>query len=169
VIRDATAADWPAIWPIYAEIVRAGDTFCYDPAISEPDAREMWMIEPPGRTTVAVGDDGAIVGTANMYANRPGPGDHVASGNYMVAAGRRGRGVGRALVMDSLRWAREAGFRAMQFNAVAESNGPAVRLYEQAGFAIVGRVPGAFRHPEQGEVALLVMHRPLLEAQRPHE
>jgi len=49
----------------------------------------------------------------------------------------------------------------MQFNAVAESNTPAVKLYEQVGFATVGRVPGAFRHPEQGEVALLVMHCPL--------
>jgi L-amino acid N-acyltransferase YncA len=161
MIRDATPEDWPAIWPIYAEIVRAGDTFCYDPAIGEDDARAMWMVPAPGRTVVAVDDDGAVVGTANMYANRPGPGDHVASGNYMVAAGRRGGGVGRALVLDSLRWAREAGFRAMQFNAVAESNTAAVRLYQQAGFEIVGRVPGAFRHPEQGYVALLVLHHPL--------
>jgi ribosomal protein S18 acetylase RimI-like enzyme len=96
-----------------------------------------------------------------MYANRPGPGDHVASGNYMVAAGHRGQGVGRALIDDSLRWVREAGFRSMQFNAVAESNTPAVKLYEQVGFVTVGRVPGAFRHPEHGEVGLLVMHRPL--------
>jgi L-amino acid N-acyltransferase YncA len=162
VIRDATADDWPAIWPIYAQIVRAADTFCYDPAIGEDDAREMWMVRPPGRTTVAVDDDSdTIVGTANMFANRPGPGDHVASGNYMVAAGRRGVGIGRALVEDSVRWARETGFRSMQFNAVAASNTPAVALYEQTGFVTVGRVPGAFRHPEQGEVALLVMHRPL--------
>jgi len=161
VIRDARAEDWAAVWPIYAAIVRAGDTFSYDPAIDEDAAREMWMVGPPGRTTVAVGDDGRIVGTANMFANRPGPGDHVASGNYMVAARRRGQGVGRALIEDSLRWAREAGFRAMQFNAVAESNTPAVRLYQRAGFVTVGRVPGAFRHPEQGEVALLVMHRSL--------
>jgi ribosomal protein S18 acetylase RimI-like enzyme len=79
----------------------------------------------------------------------------------MVAAAHRGRGIGRALIEDSLRWASGAGYLAMQFNAVAESNTPAVRLYERVGFAIVGRVPGAFRHPEQGEVALLVMHRPL--------
>lgn len=79
MIRDATADDWPAIWPIYAPIVRA-DTFSYDPAIGEAAAREMWMVRPPGRTTVAVAD-GTIVGTANMYANRPGPGDHVASGS----------------------------------------------------------------------------------------
>jgi L-amino acid N-acyltransferase YncA len=161
VIRDATAEDWPVIWPIFAHIVRAADTFSYDPAIGEDAAREMWMIRPPGRTTVAVDEDGTIAGTANMFANRPGPGDHVASGNYMVAAGRRGQGIGRALLEDSLRWAREAGFRSMQFNAVAASNTAAVHLYERAGFATVGRVPGAFRHPEQGEVALLVMHRPL--------
>jgi GNAT superfamily N-acetyltransferase len=96
-----------------------------------------------------------------MYANRPGPGDHVASGNYMVAAGRRGAGIGRALIEDSLSWARRAGFRAMQFNAVAESNTSAVRLYERVGFVVVGRVPAAFRHPEHGDVALLVMHRQL--------
>jgi GNAT superfamily N-acetyltransferase len=115
----------------------------------------------PGRTTVALDDGGTVVGTANMFANRPGPGDHVASGNYMVAAGRRGQGIGCALLDDSLRWAREAGFRSMQFNAVAESNTSAVQLYERAGFVTVGRVPAAFRHPQQGEVALLVMHRPL--------
>ena len=161
MIRDATPADWPAIWPIYAQIVRAADTFTYDPAIGEDDAREMWMVPPPGRTTVAIDGHDTIVGTANMFANRPGPGDHVASGNYMVAARCRGEGIGRALIEDSLRWAREVGFRSMQFNGVAESNTPAVRLYERMGFATVGRVPGAFRHPEHGEVALLVMHRPL--------
>jgi GNAT superfamily N-acetyltransferase len=105
----------------------------------------MWMVPPPGRATVAVDDDGTIAGTANMYANRPGPGDHVASGNYMVAAGRRGAGIGRALIEDSLSWARRAGFRAMQFNAVAESNTSAVRLYERVGFrrrgARAGRLP----------------------------
>jgi L-amino acid N-acyltransferase YncA len=161
VIRDATAEDWPAIWPIYTQIVRRADTFSYDPATGEEAAREMWLVPSPGRATVAVDEDGAIVGTANMYANRPGPGDHVAGGNFMVAAGHRGQGVGRALLEDSLQWARRAGFRAMQFNAVAESNTPAIRLYERAGFVTVGRVPGAFRHPDQGEVALLVMHRPL--------
>jgi ribosomal protein S18 acetylase RimI-like enzyme len=44
---------------------------------------------------------------------------------------------------------------------VAASNTPAIRLYESVGFVTVGRVPEAFRHPEHGEVALLVMHRPL--------
>jgi ribosomal protein S18 acetylase RimI-like enzyme len=76
----------------------------------------------------------------------------------MVASGARGRGVGRALVVDALAWAREAGFRAMQFNAVAETNVTAVALYRSLGFSIVGTVPEAFEHPERGLVGLHVMH-----------
>jgi hypothetical protein len=83
VIRDATVEDWPAIWPIFAQIVRAADTFSYDPAIGEDAACEMWMVRPAGADHGRSGRDGTIVGTVNMYANRPGPGDHVASGNYM--------------------------------------------------------------------------------------
>ena len=111
----------------------------------------------PGRTTVAV-DGTAVSGTANMYANHAGPGAHVASASFMVARTARGRGVGRALVEDALSWARAAGFRAMQFNAVAETNVAAVALYRSVGFSIVGTVPEAFDHPEHGLVGLHIMH-----------
>ena len=104
------------IWPFLHAIVAAGDTFCYDPAMDEATARAMWMVGPPGRATVAVAPDGPVLGTANMYANRPGPGAHVASGNVMVAAEHQGRGVGRVLLADLLEWAREEGLprRAVQ-------------------------------------------------------
>jgi ribosomal protein S18 acetylase RimI-like enzyme len=46
----------------------------------------------------------------------------------------------------------------MQFNAVAESNHPAVGLYEQLGFTVIGTVPGAFAHPTMGYVGLHVMY-----------
>jgi L-amino acid N-acyltransferase YncA len=156
-IRDATERDWPAIWSIVREVVVASDTFPYDPEMTEDEARALWMVSPPGRTTVAV-DGGEVHGTANMYANRAGPGAHVASGSFMVASAARGRGVGRALVEDALSWARAAGFRAMQFNAVTETNTAAVALYRSLGFSIVGTVPEAFEHPEHGLVGLHVMH-----------
>ena len=69
----------------------------------------------------------------------------------MVASAARGRGVGRALVEDALSWARAAGFRAMQFNAVAETNVEAIALCS-LGFSIVGTAPEAFDHPEHGLV-----------------
>ena len=156
-IRDATPTDWPAIWPIVREIVVAADTFPYDPQMTEDEGRAVWMVAAPGRTTVAV-DGRAVLGTANMYANRAGPGAHVASASFMVASAARGRGVGRALVEDALSWARAAGFRAMQFNAVAETNAAAIALYRSLGFSIVGTVPEAFDHPKHGLVGLHVMY-----------
>jgi L-amino acid N-acyltransferase YncA len=161
-IRDATAGDWPSIWPIVRDVVVAADTFPYDPAMTQEQAQAMWMVGPPGRTTVATDTD-AILGTANMYANRAGPGAHVASASFMVGAAARGRGVGRALVEDALEWATAAGFQAMQFNAVAATNTAAVALYESLGFTIVGTVPEAFDHPEHGLVGLHVMHRRLAQ------
>ena len=158
-IRGATLDDWPAIWPIVREVVIAGDTFTYDPAMTEAEGQALWMVGPPGRTTVEAGRRDC--GTANMYANRAGPGAHVASASFMVASWARGRGVGRALVEDALEWARAAGFRAMQFNAVAATNTAAVALYESLGFTIVGTVPEGFAHPQHGFVGLHVMHRPL--------
>jgi ribosomal protein S18 acetylase RimI-like enzyme len=58
-----------------------------------------------------------------------------------------------------LAWARQAGFRAVQFNAVAETNAPAVALWQSLGFTIIGTVPEAFHHPRHGYVGLHVMHR----------
>ena len=46
----------------------------------------------PGRTTVAF-ESGTVQGTANMYANRAGPGAHVSSASFMVASTAQGRGV----------------------------------------------------------------------------
>ena len=158
-IRDATSEDWTGIWPFLRQIVVARETYAYDPDMSEDQARRLWMVGPPARTAVAVDDTGAILGTANMYANRPGPGAHVASASFMVDPARAGRGTGRALGEDMLAWARREGFRAVQFNAVVETNAPAVALWRSLGFRVIGTVPEAFRHPAHGYVGLHVMHR----------
>ncbi|WP_439376975.1 GNAT family N-acetyltransferase [Amycolatopsis lexingtonensis] len=156
MIRPALPADWPRIWPIVHDVVTAQETFAYDPALTSEEARRMWLLPPPARTVVfADGDE--VLGTANMYANRPGPGSHVASGSLMVAASARGRGVGRALTTDLIAWARESGFAAIQFNAVVDTNTAAVSLYESLGFTTLGVAPGAFRHPSLGDVGLRIM------------
>jgi L-amino acid N-acyltransferase YncA len=157
-IRTATAEDWPAIWPFLHAIVSARETYAYDPELTEDQARRIWMVGPPGQTVVAV-DEGAVVGTASMYANRPGPGAHVASASFMVDPAHAGRGTGRALGEAMLAWARVRGFRAVQFNAVVETNERAVKLWRSLGFEVIGTVPEAFAHPEHGYVGLHVMHR----------
>jgi GNAT superfamily N-acetyltransferase len=161
LVRDADPRDWPAIWPFFRAIVAAGETYAYPLDLGEAEGRALWMEAPPGRTVVAVDDDGTIPGSAKMGPNRAGNGGHVATASFMVDPARAGRGIGRALGEHALAWARSQGFTAMQFNAVVAANAPAVHLWQALGFTIVGTVPDAFDHPTEGLVGLHVMHRRL--------
>ncbi|MEU4397582.1 GNAT family N-acetyltransferase [Micromonospora orduensis] len=157
LIREFVDQDWAQVWPVIEEVIRAQETFTYDPAMTAEQSYGMWVEAPPGRTVVAV-DGGRVLGTAKMGTNRPGPGAHVSTASFMVAADARGRGVGTALCRDAVAWARALGYAGMQFNAVAQSNRSAVDIYRREGFEVVGTVPGAFRHPTLGRVGLHVMY-----------
>jgi len=161
LIRDATVDDWPAIWPFLHDIVAAGETFTWDRDVTEEQARIMWLLDAPGRTVVAVDDEGSVLGTAKMNPNHRGPAAHISSASFMVDPRHGGRGVGRALGEAALAWARREGYRAMQFNAVVETNTRAVALWRSLGFDVIGTLPEGFYHPAHGYVDLHIMHRPL--------
>jgi L-amino acid N-acyltransferase YncA len=156
--RPADAADWPLIWPVFEQVVRAADTYAYDPDTDFEAGRTLWLAGPPDQAWLVTDEQGAVLGSYKTGPNRPGPGAHVANASYLVAEATRGRGIGRAMVLHSLQQARAGGYRGLQFNAVAASNVYAIKLYHDLGFQTVGAVPGAFRHPEQGFVDLLVMY-----------
>jgi len=159
-IREATDDDWLRIHPIYAAIVDEGRTYAFPQGQTPEEARPWWMEEPPGLTVVACHGD-VILGSAKMGPNRPGRGAHVATASFMVDPARQGQGVGRLLGEYVVEWAERAGFRAIQFNAVVETNTGAVHLWKSLGFEVIGTVPEAFDHPEHGFVGLHVMHRRL--------
>lgn len=156
-IREASSADWPAIWAIIAAVVAPGTTYTLEPEVSEQDARTYWMGE--GLTTYVAIHAGQVVGTYAMRANQRGLGAHVANAGFMVHPDAEGKGVGAAMGNHALAQARARGFLAMQFNCVVSTNQRAIRLWESLGFSIVGTVPLAFRHPSQGLVDIHVMHR----------
>ena len=160
-IREATEADWPAIWPIVEAVVRAGETYTYPRDMDPTFGRTLWMQPPPGVTLVAVDEGGRVLGTAKTGPNHMGPGAHVATASFMVATEARGQGLGRALGEAVIARATADGYRAMQFNAVVEANRSAVRLWQSLGFKIIGTTPEAFDHPSEGLVGLHIMHRRL--------
>jgi ribosomal protein S18 acetylase RimI-like enzyme len=147
------------LWPIFKEVVAGGDVFAPPPDTTFDDAQLAWAT-PPARVFVAR-RGGAIVGGYTLRPNQPGLGDHVANAGYIVAGEARNQGIARALCLHSLATAAAAGFTAMQFNFVVATNESAIHLWTSCGFAIVGRVPGAFRHASQGLVDVLIMHRTL--------
>jgi ribosomal protein S18 acetylase RimI-like enzyme len=158
-IREIGADEFGLLWPIFQEVVAAGDTYSYAPDISFDDARWLWT-GVGARCFVAL-LDGACVGGYMLRANQPGLGNHVANCGYMVAPQMRGRGIAGAMCEHSLAQAREAGFSAMQFNFVVSTNEGAVRLWQKHGFEIIGRIPDAFRHARSGLVDAYIMHRRL--------
>ncbi len=160
-IRVATAEDWAAIWPLFREIVAAGETYSYPRDLTYEQGRDIWMLDAPSRTVVAVDTEGEVVGSAKMNPNFAGGAAHIASASFMVAPAAAGNGVGRALGEYVLAWARAEGYRGMQFNAVVESNSRAVRLWQSLGFTIMTTIPEGFRHPTKGYVGLHIMYQPL--------
>jgi ribosomal protein S18 acetylase RimI-like enzyme len=160
-IRAASEADRDAVWNIFQEIVAAGDTYAFDPKMSREEALAYWF-RADTHTYVAE-KDGRVVGTYILRPNQLGPGSHVANAALMVASDAQRSGVGRRMVEHCLDEARRMGFRVMQFNFVVSTNAPAIHLWEQLGFKIVGTLPGAFHHPEKGYVDVYVMYRSLLE------
>ena len=160
-IREAQEADFKAIWEIFHAVVERGDTYAFDPEIDREGARTAWM--GPGIHTYVAIDSGEVVGTYIIKANQPGLGSHVANAAFMVHPGEKGKGIGRSMAEHSLDEAGRLGFSAMRFNLVAITNQPAIHLWERLGFQVIGRIPRAFRHRDQGLVDALIMYRQLEE------
>lgn len=158
-VRPATTADRDGIARVILPVIRAGETYALDPGMSEDAALAYWL--GPDRETCVADEGGAIRGTYYLRANQAGGGAHVANCGFMTAQEAVGRGIARRMGEHALRRARERRFSAMQFNFVVATNERAVRLWQSLGFAVVGRLPGAFRHPRLGPVDALVMFRTL--------
>lgn len=163
-IRPVTSADWEQIWAFLSVVLAAGETYTYPQDISEADARAAWLPPDPWHVLVAeLGSDTprarGVVGIVKFGPNQPGRGSHVANASFVVDPAAAGLGVGRALAEEALVQAKERGYRAMQFNAVVETNTRAVALWRSLGFQILATVPAAFDHPVHGYVGMHVMHR----------
>jgi GNAT superfamily N-acetyltransferase len=147
VLADADDADRPQLFEIFADAVELGEGYPEAPPL-RPDRFAASWIDPP--VVVVARRDAEVLGGYYLKPNFPGRAAHIANAGYVVARARRGEGVGRRLVEDSIVRARAEGFDAIMFNLVFESN-PARPLYERLGWREIGRVPRAV----DGEAAVV--------------
>jgi ribosomal protein S18 acetylase RimI-like enzyme len=140
-------------------VIRGGEVFALPRAMDRAAALEYWFA--PQHTVFLAEDSGAILGSYYIQPNQAGPGSHVANCGYLTAPWSTGRGVASAMCAHSLAFARQAGYRSMQFNLVVSTNLAAVHLWTRNGFRILTRLPEAFLHPTLGYVDAFVMWQSL--------
>ena len=103
---------------------------------------------------VAAGDLVLAYGSLSPYRDKPAFRATVEDSVY-VGAGHRGRGLGRLVLIELLRLARECGHRAVMARIVAD-NEASRRLHAGLGFALVGVERGtAFKQGLWLDVAIL--------------
>jgi len=127
------AEDWPAVARIYEQGLDLGTFEDVVPSWEEWDASHLAV----GRLVAR--DDGTVVGWAALGpVSRRACYAGVVENSVYVAPEARGRGVGRALLLEQCRRADEAGLWTIQ--AVMFADNEASRaLHEACGFKLVGR------------------------------
>jgi RimJ/RimL family protein N-acetyltransferase len=134
-------------------------------ATAEGDARIARRLDPapqaPHDAVLGAFEGDTLVGAVGLAVDMRAKVRHRGHviGMYVVAE-RAGRGVGRALIEAQIERARAIpGLDSLVLTVTAGNDG-AQRLYERAGFAVVGRDPGAVRIAGVAHDKLL-MHRRL--------
>lgn len=158
-IRKAVETDKDAVWEIIRAVLSTGDTYTFAPDTGKQEMLDFWF--SPEKWTYVALSDGKIVGTFFLKANQPGLGSHVGNAGYMVAPEAMGKRVGKTMAEYSIEESRRLGFKSIQFNFVVKSNEVAVKLWQDVGFEIIGEIPEAFQHKENGLTNAYIMYRKL--------
>lgn len=156
-IRKATIDDYDAIWEIIREVISTGDTYVFAPASSKEKMLAYWFGQD--KHTYVATLNNKVAGTFIIRDNQPDLGSHIANASYMTLPIASGQGIGKKMGKFSLEEAKRLGYKAMQFNIVVKSNERAVRLWQSLGFNIIGEIPEAFNHKQNGLTSAYIMHR----------
>ncbi len=157
IIREITQADFASFWPTFSAVIKAQQSYAFDPDMTQEQAFALWC-EMPIKTFVYVHNN-AVLGSYYLKANALGPSNHICNCGYMLASAARGQGIAQTLCEHSQLIAQQLGFQAMQFNNVVSTNEGAIRLWHKLGFETIGRIPNAYRHGDLGYVDSLIMYK----------
>lgn len=140
VLRDATAADVPAMTAIYAHHVLHGTgTFEEEPPDEADIAGRMAKVQDAGYAWMVAEEDGLILGYGYFAPFRPRSAYRfTAEDSVYVRDDIRGQGVGKALVAELLRRAEAMGIRQMVAVIGDSENVGSIGLHISLGFRQVG-------------------------------
>ncbi|HUR48924.1 MAG TPA: GNAT family N-acetyltransferase [Acidimicrobiales bacterium] len=135
----ATAEHAGGILAIYNHAVTATtDTFDLVPRTLEQQLT--WLADHAGAhpAVVALDPDGTVLGFGSLSPYRPRPAyATTVEDSVYVAEATRGRGIGRALLVELIRVGREHGFHSL-IGRIVGHNEVSIGLHRACGFAQVG-------------------------------
>jgi L-amino acid N-acyltransferase YncA len=148
ILRDAAAADIPAIAAIYRESVLNGTaSYEIDAPTDEVMAERFAAVIDRGYPYIAAVSDTAVVGYAYASAFRTRPAYRwMVEDSIYLAPQSRGQGIGSALLAALLKRSTELGFRQM-IGVIGGAHPASVALHRAAGFSQSGLLIGTgYKH-----------------------
>lgn len=146
IVRDAEAADLPAIVAIYNSII-PGRMVTADLEPITVESRVSWlqMHDPARRPIWVVEEDGAVSAWLSFDAFYPRAAyDGTAMIAIYVAEARRRGGLGRMLLTRAIEHAPSLGIRVL-LGYIFAHNDPSLRLFSAFGFERWAHLPGVTR------------------------
>ncbi|OWB59677.1 hypothetical protein B5S29_g538 [[Candida] boidinii] len=139
------------LWEEFNMEIDRGDTSPYFDPLTIESFQNYWFSS--FAAVMVLGDEPKLdtarqwekecLGTFFIQPNYPGRCSHICTGNFLVNAGIRGKGIGKTLTECFLEWAPRLGYTYSVFNLVFETNAPARRILESLNFKRIGRIKSA--------------------------
>jgi len=156
IVRPVTFADLDRCLALFVAVAEEGRWIATEAPVDRREVRARWKaLLATGEGVLLMAEDGeAPVGLA-VLVGRDAP-----ELGMLVAAGRRGQGIGSALLQAALAWAQEAGAARVVLH-VFPHNLPARALYRKYGFAETGLAAAAFPRADGERWDAIRMEKPL--------
>lgn len=141
-IRDAETADLEAITAIHNDAVLNTTAIWNEEAVTVED-RAAWLSDrqQKGYPVIVAVDESGVLGYATFGDWRPHSGyRHTVEHSVYVRDGQRGRGIGKALMIELIHRARTLGKHVM-VAAIESSNTGSIIMHKRLDFMQVGRMP----------------------------
>jgi ribosomal protein S18 acetylase RimI-like enzyme len=138
-VRRATHGDVPALSRVLLSVVRGGASVGFLAQLTPEDAEQFWSahLSNPANVVLVATDGRAVIGTGTLtLAGLPNGRHRAEIAKLLVSSEAQGRGVGRELLAALEAEAQVHGRRTLVLDTVTGS--PAQRLYESAGWTVVG-------------------------------
>lgn len=163
-IRPYQKKDIPSMTRIWNEAVAEGIHLTQCESFTEKEAAEFFREQ----TCTCIASDrstGVIVGIYILHPDAEGRRSHIANASCVVWSLMRHKGIGRQLVLHSLKQAKKSGFRILQLSSVVSTDTPARRLYTSLGFKEIGVLPEGYKTDSGKFLDIVSYYRELSDIQ----